>query len=246
MTEINKHYRYGKRFKDFDIDVKALTDGSRKISGYASVWGNVDAAGDVMMRGAFAKSIIERGPNSTTNRKIAFLWQHQMDVPLGRITVLKEDEYGLYFEAEISKTQKGDETIAQLLDGTLNQFSFGFKYVMDKCTYDRSTDVFYVGEVYLSELSVVTLGCNELTVFTGMKQLSKTQLIEENTKLNKVTNTFKRALTEDQRIELDEIIQQHIALAYAEPQRHSSKTEPQKGFDVELLINKINKTTFLQ
>lgn len=39
-------------------------------------FGNKDSAGDILIKGCFAKSINDRGPGSATNRKIAFVWQH--------------------------------------------------------------------------------------------------------------------------------------------------------------------------
>ena len=53
----------------------------------------------------------------------------------------------------------------QLIDGDIDQFSFGFEYVWDKLDYDESIDAFVVKEVKLFEISVVTLGANEMTEF---------------------------------------------------------------------------------
>lgn len=48
-------------------------------------FGNKDSAGDILIKGCFAKSINDRGPGSATNRKIAFVWQHDFADPIGRI-----------------------------------------------------------------------------------------------------------------------------------------------------------------
>lgn len=158
-------------YKSVDISNLKLAPGSRTISGYAAIFGNVDDAREMFIKGAFAKSIAERGPDSQTNRKIAFLKQHEVDEPLGRITVLKEDDKGLYFECELDEIQEAEDVLTQLKSGTLNQFSVGFSYVWDsnKMVYDDNLDAMILKEVKLWEISVVTFGCNEMTEFTGMK-----------------------------------------------------------------------------
>lgn len=231
MTEINKQFRNVNANKAIDFsqakfEVKALDFESRKISGYAAVFGNKDEAGDVLISGCFAKSIYEAGPNSSTYRKIAFVSQHDIKKPLGKITLLKEDSYGLYFEAEISKTQLGDELLTQLEDGTINQFSIGFRYIIDKCTWDSATETFFVKEVMLIEISAVTLGCNALTHFTGFKNAF--DFDAEQKKLHKAYKEFEKTLTEEQKQKFTEINNKSIALAtHFEPRKHSQNNEPQ-------------------
>lgn len=158
-------------FQVKSIEAKELVHNSesRKISGYAAVFGNKDKAGDILIKGCFAKSIAERGPESSAKDKIIHLWMHDMKEPVGKITALKEDDHGLYFEAEISKIPQGDRYIEQLRDGTLNQFSIGFKYVWDKVEYDEERDAFIVKEVVLYEISAVSIGCNGETEFLDFK-----------------------------------------------------------------------------
>ncbi len=63
------------------------------ISGYASVFGIADNQNDIMNKGAF---------KSAQNHEIKLLWQHDVTKPIGIITLLEEDEYGLKIEAEIN------------------------------------------------------------------------------------------------------------------------------------------------
>ena len=167
----NDKSRIGKQFKTVSLDTKELSynDDSRTISGYAAVFGNIDKAGDMLVKGCFAKSISDRGPESQANDKIIMLWMHDMDEPIGRITRLEEDDKGLYFEAAIDDVPRGNQTIEQLKSGTLNQFSIGYRYVWDKCEYDSAIDAFVVKEVVLYEISVVSIGCNGETEFLGFK-----------------------------------------------------------------------------
>jgi len=161
--------RIGFQVKSIEAKELAHNSESRTVSGYAAVFGNKDKAGDILIKGCFAKSIAERGPESSAKDKIIHLWMHDMKEPVGKITVLKEDDHGLYFEAEISKIPQGDRYIEQLKDGTLNQFSIGYKYVWDKLEYDEERDAFIVKEVVLYEISVVSIGCNGETEFLDFK-----------------------------------------------------------------------------
>jgi HK97 family phage prohead protease len=156
-------------YKGFSFEPQNINEQSRTISGYASIFNYKDSDGDVMLPGAFARSIAQRGPNSATNGKIALLNQHDMRNPLGRITKLIEDEKGLYFEAEIDNIPEGDRLITQLKSGTINQFSIGFKYIKDQMHFDRAQKTYFIKDVDLFEISPVTLGANEATQFLGFK-----------------------------------------------------------------------------
>lgn len=163
--------KLGMQYKYFGLDTKeaAFDAKNRTISGYAAVFGNRDKAGDVLLKGCFAKSIRERGPESTANDKILMLWMHDMSEPIGKVVKLEEDDKGLYFEAKIDEIELGDRAIKQLESGTLNQFSIGYSYVWENCRWDNDTGTTYVGEVKLYELSVVSIGCNAETEYLGLK-----------------------------------------------------------------------------
>lgn len=210
------HYKY------IDGQVKADSE-SRRISGYLAVFGNKDSAGDILIKGCFAKSIQERGPESSSYRKIAFLWQHDIKNPVGRLVVLKEDDYGLYFEAIIDKIPEGDRLLEQLKSGTINQFSIGFQYVWDKIEYDSETDAFIVKEVNLYEGSAVTIAANELTRFTGMKS---EQLDSERNQLLRDTERCLKTLPFESQIEIRQLISKHISLAREQPGKPLTTNEP--------------------
>lgn len=84
METKNKYKgRIGKQTKSFSFETKDLSidSGSRKISGYAAIFGNIDKSGDMLIKGCFSKSIQDRGPESAANDKIIFLWMHDMSEP---------------------------------------------------------------------------------------------------------------------------------------------------------------------
>lgn len=161
--------KMGMRHKEFAVKEYAYDGESRTISGYAAIFGNIDKSRDKLVKGCFANSILERGPQSGANDKILLLWQHDMSEPLGRITVLREDEKGLYFEAVVDEIEAGDRALKQLESGTLNQFSIGYNYVWEKCDWDDGENCLVVKEVKLYEISVVSIGCNGETEYLGLK-----------------------------------------------------------------------------
>lgn len=158
--------------KEFAVTKADVVDDDKHIIlvKFAS-FGNKDSVGDILIKGCFAKSIKERGPESNTNRKITFLWQHNMADPIGRILAIEEREDGAYAEVQLSNfdaVPNAKRAWYQLVDGDINQFSFGFQYVWDKMEYDEDMDAFIVKEVILHEISVVTLGANENTEYMGV------------------------------------------------------------------------------
>lgn len=134
----------------------------RLVKGYAIVWGSKNDYNEIVLKGACANSINARGVDSTGKNKIVLLNQHRQSEPIGKITVLKEDDYGLYFEAEIIEgTRAADEALAQIRQGVLKQLSYGFNYIWDQVEYDATNDAYILKEIKLFELSVVTFSSDE-------------------------------------------------------------------------------------
>jgi HK97 family phage prohead protease len=201
-------------YKSFCKEIKADVE-SRTVSGYLAAFGNRDSDQDILIKGCFAKSLQERGVASSSNRKIAFLYQHDTKKPLGKFTKLEENDFGLYFEALISKIPLGDTVLEQYKDGTLNQHSIGFKYIWDKMEYDEEQDAYIIKEVNLYEGSVVTMGANENTPFLGMKS----EQLESHR--NQILQDFEFAIKSidyETQIELKQIFSRLLSLSETEPQ----------------------------
>ena len=221
MQESKYRGRIGFQTKQFEVKDLNYNEDSRIISGYAAVFGNVDKAGDLLVKGCFAKSIAERGPESQANDKIIFLWMHDMSEPLGKITALKEDDRGLYFEASIDEIELGDRAITQLKSGTLNQFSIGYRYVWDKCEWIKEEDkeIFICKELILNEISVVSIGCNGETEFLGFKSD-----IDPYEEFQKEINSALKGV--ENRTEIEKLITKAISLGKSEPSQSLVKEEP--------------------
>jgi HK97 family phage prohead protease len=124
-----------------------------------------DTYTEVFDRGAFAKTIAERGD------KVKFLYQHDSAQPIGRATTLREDSNGLYAEFQVSATALGNDVLELVRDGTLDGLSIGFVPVRDVVT-DGGAMV-HRSEVKLREVSSVTFPAYEDALITGVRNASR-------------------------------------------------------------------------
>lgn len=169
--------------KFVQCDVKAA--GDRKISGYGAVFGNVDRGGDVVMPGAFAKSI-------ASGRKVRMLWQHRPDEVIGLWVKVSEDENGLLVEGELADTPKGNEVHALLKQGALDGLSIGYRTV----DVEWSGESRLIKEAELWEVSIVTFPMNEMARVDAVKaaEMSRRDVEERLTQDAGFSRTVARKL----------------------------------------------------
>ena len=89
-----------------------------RIAGYAAVFDVPDAGGDVVHRGAFARSLATPVP---------LLWQHDAHAPIGTIDHLSEDRRGLRVIASPADTRTGRDAARLLQAKALTGLSFGYR-----------------------------------------------------------------------------------------------------------------------
>jgi len=143
-------------------EVKSVSD-EGSIEGYLSVFGNIDSHGDIIVKGAFTRTLQNRG-----TRPVRFLRDHDETKVIGIFKELAEDDYGLKFVAQINMdTQLGRETYALLKQGAINELSIG--YAATKEEFNPKTGIRYLTEIKLYEGSVVTWASNEQAVITSVK-----------------------------------------------------------------------------
>ncbi|QDL92541.1 HK97 family phage prohead protease [Paroceanicella profunda] len=99
-----------------DVEVK-----DRTITGYASVFDQVDTYGDTILAGAYAKSIRAR-------KALPMLWNHNPDVLIGRWTSLAEDGKGLRVTGELTPGHtEAENAYASLKAGHVDGMSIGYR-----------------------------------------------------------------------------------------------------------------------
>lgn len=127
------------------VEAEAVTT-EGVISGYASLFGVEDLGGDVVVAGAFAKSLESRHPK--------LLWDHDPGAPIGAWTSVKEDGKGLRVEGRLAMgTVKGREAHELLRMGAIDGLSIGFRTVKSA----RQGNARLIQEATLHEISVVSI-----------------------------------------------------------------------------------------
>jgi len=154
----------GREYKTLPFELTELDIEGRTIEGYAATFGNTDLGGDVIHRGAFKKTLAERG------NKVRFLWQHDSWEPLGKPLEMREDERGLFVKAAVSDTQRGRDALALLRDGAIDGLSIGYDAIETDISKDAEGDtVRNLREIRLWEFSLVTFPMNEIAQITALK-----------------------------------------------------------------------------
>lgn len=145
-------------FRSFlsDLEIRSSTQGGdgRTVTGIAVPYGVEQRIDDNLVetfaRGAFANQL--RAPH-----RVKFSYGHmsQNGKLIGRATLLREDASGLYGEFRVSDTPAGNEALALIRDGALDELSIGFQSGQDRRlangTIERMT-------AHLGEVAIVMQG----------------------------------------------------------------------------------------
>jgi len=216
-----------------DVEVKSGT-----VTGYFAAFSNIDSDNDMIIQGAFAKTIRELGPLG--KNRIMHLLQHDRYQVLGKPTILKEDNRGLYFETTIVPTTFGLDTLKLYEARVYNEHSIGYNTIKsEKILKPDANPDFYdsyyykLVELRLWEGSTVTFGANEETPFTGLKSLSKTDRATKiNERIDKLVKASKIGdLTDDAYIllELEQVQLKSLIISFIEEEDQKASTpEPNK------------------
>src|SRR4029079_13102064 len=134
---------------DFARPATAIaSDGT--VEGYASLFGELDQARDMVMPGAFEASRRRRGV-----RRVPMLFQHDPSEPIGVWLDRHEDANGLYARGRlIPEVVRARELWALLKAGAADGLSIGFRTV--KGRLDPKTQVRKLDAIDLWEISIVT------------------------------------------------------------------------------------------
>jgi len=188
--------------KSIELSVKDIDTAGRRVKVALSAFGNVDSDGDVITRGAFAKSIKERGHESQSNRKIKFLRYHDFEHEIGVWRSLEETHEYLVGIGDLGRSTKGNDAFLDYQDGIITEHSIGFISIPDKIKV-REDGLTELNEVFLMEGSAVTFGANsETPVFSvsGKDQYSEEYLDKINKKMNGLINALKNGKGTDERL----------------------------------------------
>lgn len=159
---------------------KVASEG-RSHKGICAVFGNIDACGDRIMPGAFAKTIQEG------KSRVKHLWQHDFSTPpIASITELKEvsrDELpeevlsyapeatgGLMVAREYYENNDLAKWVLEAVDkGDITEMSFGFDIINSAESEENDVKIRNLVELKLFDTSDVLWGMNSATVAAGAK-----------------------------------------------------------------------------
>lgn len=176
-----------KEIKSLPFEVKEINEDSEYFTfeGYASTFGNIDLGDDIIVRGAFSKTLKK-------NAELPVLWQHQMSEPVGKSVTLYEDDKGLYIKAILPKsdTLVSGRIIPQMKVGSIREMSIGFM----TCDSEMEKGVRLLKEIELFEVSLVTKAMNPQALVSGFKSMESLKDIEQSLKEMGLSNTEAKTL----------------------------------------------------
>lgn len=172
-------------FAPFEVKFAEDSGSVGSFEGYGAVFGNVDAHGDVIVKGAFKETLREW---QKSNKYPPMLVQHggwmmsDMDaLPIGKWEAMSEDENGLYVKGRLINldTERGKNIYGAMREGVLDGMSIGYRAKEftngTKPGEPRRT----LKKVDLVELSVVTFPANGMARVAAVKSAQEIQTIRE-------------------------------------------------------------------
>lgn len=178
------------KMKDAQIRVKAGPDDGLEegqFEAYASVFGNKDSYGDVVVKGAFADTLETWMKGDAV---LPVLFGHNMQDPdfnIGAVLEAKEDEHGLWVKAQLDlDSPKGLQTYRLIKGRRISQMSFAYDVLeggwatrqkdADGGDGDDNQEEYYeLRKLKLYEVSVVPIGANQETEILAAKALQEAE-----------------------------------------------------------------------
>jgi HK97 family phage prohead protease len=140
------------------LEIKGLE--SREFEGHGSVFGNADYGGDIVLPGAFKRSLEQHRKSGGLP---AMFWMHDASKVPGKWLTMDEDKKGLSVKGVLAPTPLGDEVHTLLKMEAVSGMSIGYRTVDQD--YDKNGNRL-IKEAELWEVSVVSLPMNPLAQVT--------------------------------------------------------------------------------
>lgn len=159
--------------KNITVNIKSPDDSLDEgvFTGYASVFGNRDSYGDVVVKGAFEESLKDFG---TGGSNIPCYWSHQMSNPMmwiGKTLEAYEDDHGLFVKVQLDLDNPNAAQVHKMIkEKVVNQMSFAFD-VLDYAFAESEEHGEYLElrKMKIHEVSVVQVGANQATELLDVK-----------------------------------------------------------------------------
>lgn len=205
------------------------------IEGYASTYGNVDRVKDIVMPGAFTKTIRR---HMDEDRTIRMFYQHDAKEIIGGFpaALMQEDPQGLRVVGEINlDVQRGREVYALAKQKVLTDFSIGYT-VKDYKIKDGARQLL---EIELWEVSVVAEPANTKARIIQVKEVLKTKRDAEkllrDSGFSRSAAAYVSSLIDETKIGLGSIEEDN------QPQRDAAKEDSELIKSLTILIALVDK-----
>jgi HK97 family phage prohead protease len=140
------------------LSLKAVNEDGT-FSGLAAVYSNRDAGGDVILPGAFTKSLAAKS-------ELPILWQHDVREPIG-VGQLSDSDQGLAITGKlVLESDVARKAYALMKAGAVKGLSIGYQIVHD----GLQNGVRVLQELKLHEVSVVTFAMNPRAQVMAVKE----------------------------------------------------------------------------
>lgn len=180
---------YDRKAVAFEYKFSASDAGS--FDGYGAVFNNEDAYGDVILPGAFVKTLAEHGARGKMPK---MLLNHgsmggglfgssdpMADVPIGKWTHMSEDSHGLNVKGQLINldTERGKVIHGAMKEGQLDGLSIGYKATDFSRGTKENEPRRTIKEIKLYEVSPVTFPANDQAMVGAVKGFGQIKTIRE-------------------------------------------------------------------
>ena len=148
--------------KSFQFKEVESSEKFGKFEAYASVFNNIDRVGDVVVPGAFSKTI------EKNNGVIKLQYNHKETIGVAKMW---QDDKGLKVSADVNlEVQTGREVMSLIKQGAIDKMSFAYEIKDEEKTTINGKTVYKLKELDVFEVSAVDFPANPETEITSVKE----------------------------------------------------------------------------
>jgi HK97 family phage prohead protease len=154
------------------LEWKAAGGNSGELEGYVSVFGNVDLGGDVVLPGAFKKTLADW---KQSRQPLPLIADHDLstDGVIGSVREAKEDPVGLWVRAGFSSAAKAQDVRTKMIEGHLKGMSFTYEAVKHYMGQVAGKSARFLQELKLFEATVTPFPMNTLALASAKADSTK-------------------------------------------------------------------------
>lgn len=163
------------KYKNAPTSTKNFDSETGIFEAYISVFDVKDSYGDIVRKGAFAKTLADWDAKRGV---IPVLWSHRTDDPdmnIGHVLEAKETTRGLWVKAQLDMESPKANTVYRLMKGgRVREFSFAYEVTEgSKQVTPEGDDYYEIRQVNLFEVGPTPVGANPATELIDLKSYAE-------------------------------------------------------------------------